>query len=941
MGLVLGKKSKYGQEFEETLQSIQSKQDRFLEQGIEPPEKKEGKGVLTRVFDLLRMGETAPAVMAVLKKESPVSAYSKTFVTPFESEKKEPAAIYSDVLEELGWHADTTPEKFIRGAVGLGLDIFLDPKTYLSLGAFGATKIATKMGIISLNKVGKKVLKKSIKQFGEESGRKMVSDMVTKNPGKYAEKMGLKFMGKEIIPRNVVNAPFRGVDSILEKIPIEGKLYKAFKAWGVNAFSPWKKLHKIPGGMGIEYHDMVNALYKGTRAQQKVAINKWIDYARRAKKEVTSIGDLGSELTGFLEKSGNLTGNKFIDELTGLMTKANKTFIQLEKKAGYTMGELDNYIRHWITKDGSKYISEMGTTNSIVKAIAEISKKSPDFAKKRGLLAAIKDINEMLAPEMTRLGLKGKFFEENAFKLMAIREVEHIKAIKTANFFKEVSERFALKPESLFPKTIAEMIGEQAVWKDGVKYVDAGTSIPILKGKFVPEQIRNHLKEFHAVMTGADEPASQFLKVYDKALSWWKMSVTGWFPAFHSRNLIGATWNNFLRGLKDPKYYKWTQDIISNPGGNTTLFGKVWNNKNLLKKMDEAGIYGQIGMMDFTRTIDDMMADITASGKLNQIKKILSKPPTWAMEQIENRVRIPLMLYRLDKGDSITEAAKVVFATHFDYMPEGLSHFEKTVMKRIIPFYTWTRNNVPFQFEMLAKQPGKFAGMDKLRRSIDGVSGTDKITEERKYMPDWLNDMFTIRLPWVKASGEPYYLQMDLPLEDLNKLSLREITSLLSPLLKYPIESIANKNIYFDSPVYNKNLPREYQTSRVVEIMKHLPEPVKKYLNIQEMEIKNFYTGEFEPSVVMDSRKLHFIRSLFFSRVFSSLSTMFDPKKNREEIISQLLLGEPLRPLDVNELKWSKLKEQDVYLRDTLYYLMRGNIIPYASEEKKKKGLVL
>ena len=112
---------------------------------------------------------------------------------------------------------------------------------------------------------------------------------------------------------------------------------------------------------------------------------------------------------------------------------------------------------------------------------------------------------------------------------------------------------------------------------------------------------------------------------------------------------------------------------------------------------------------------------------------------------------------------------------------------------------------------------------------------------------------------------------------------------------------------------------------------------MKKFLNIQEMERKNFYTGEFEPTVVMDARKLHFIRSLWFSRIFSSMSQIWSQDKSKEEVITRLLLGEPLRPLDIEEEKWRRLKEQDIYLRDTLYYLMRGHIIPYKSEEKKKK----
>lgn len=941
MGLVFGKPITSSIS-DETLRQIQGKEERLTKYGIPVSEKREKKGILRRVFEVIRAGETAPAVMAYLKGKPMTTEYLETFKRPFESAKEKPQAIYSDILEELGWRPETTTGRFLRGATGLGLDILLDPKTYLTFGAWGATKLFVKgKGVVKLSRTGTKLLRKSVTQFGDEAGRKYMASHVIRTGNKFLAKRGLKFMRAEMVPRKHFTRAFRGVDSIIEKIPLGGRMYKSFKAWESAAFHPWKNIEKLPAGTGEEYRRLVQAFYKGTRAEQKWAINRVQTLAKVAEKESRVLGwDIATQLPEYIEKGGKLSGNNFVDNLVKVFGKEHRRMIKTERIAGLQVGEIPDYLRHWITKEGRDYLSKIQDTRPVVRAITNISRRSPGFARKRGILSSIADINKELAPDMLRAGVKGNFFEPNAFKLLAIRKAEGIKAIKTLNFYDEVAERFTLQATDLEPGRLAEVLGEKVIWQDGMKYVDAGISIPALKGKFIPEAIRDHLKNVHAVISGADEPTRGFLKLYDKVLSWWKLSVTGWFPAFHSRNFIGGTWNNWLLGLKNPKWYFATKKLFTKPDDTITLFGKAWKNSDLLRKIDEVGAVGQMGMSDVTRTINDMLADVAETGKVSP-RKLWKNPPTKALEFVENRLRIPLMLYRLDKGDSFEEAAKAVFRVHFDYAPEGLSAFERNVARRLIPFYTWTRHNVPLQFEMLLRQPGKYAGLDKLRRSIESVSGSQKVYEERKYLPEWMREMFTIRLPWLKSTGEPYYLQLDLPVEDLNKLSVREITSLLSPFLKYPIERVANKYIYFDSEIYNKDVAREYQTSRTMDILKHLPSPIKKFLNIQEMKRKNFYTGEMEPIVVIDARKLHFIRSLWFSRIYSSMLGATAQDRTLEERITRLLLGEPLRPLDIKEAEWRHLKERDIYLRDTLYYLQRGGIIPYKSEETKKKaGLV-
>jgi len=74
---------------------------------------------------------------------------------------------------------------------------------------------------------------------------------------------------------------------------------------------------------------------------------------------------------------------------------------------------------------------------------------------------------------------------------------------------------------------------------------------------------------------------------------------------------------------------------------------------------------------------------------------------------IEDTMRAGHFLWRLSKGDDPLKAAKSVQKHLFDYQ-YGLTPFEKKFGRNfMLPFYAWTRFNLPLQLEMLATQPGE------------------------------------------------------------------------------------------------------------------------------------------------------------------------------------------------------------------------------------------
>ena len=71
---------------------------------------------------------------------------------------------------------------------------------------------------------------------------------------------------------------------------------------------------------------------------------------------------------------------------------------------------------------------------------------------------------------------------------------------------------------------------------------------------------------------------------------------------------------------------------------------------------------------------------------------------------------------RVSKGESFEDASKAVRKYLFDYTE--LAPFEQNVMKRILPFYTWSRKNIPLQISSLLKSPQKYARYGKAVRAF-------------------------------------------------------------------------------------------------------------------------------------------------------------------------------------------------------------------------------
>jgi len=592
-----------------------------------------------------------------------------------------------------------------------------------------------------------------------------------------------------------------------EKIPKIGKYATASKEGIEGLFKPFAALRKSK--KGEEAYEAINKFYKGKRAAMdefESAIHKQARdvYKAIGKKEYKRL----SKMSGEAVEGGFKTGNELFDNLLNTLVENQKAMAKQLVDNGQITTSMANYMHHALTPEAEALISSGTDVMGFIKPML----KGSGLGKARKYKGTVKEINKIFKKKFGH-----DLFEEDAIKAFTKSGLKSIHDLHVHDLKRTIGTQFGKQFDEKLLNTIDPTTG--------LKWVESG--IKGLEDKLIPAPIEKDINKTVEIFA-SDEATKGFLRAYDKINNFWKATVTGYFPAFHTRNGIGGVFNNFIAGLNDPRVYKHADDILKGKTGKIILKnGDELTYEAIRKLMKEHGITGQTGIFDVAENLRKGVED-------GALKRGI-KYPQQVMGWFEDHLRVPLFIDTLKKSgaknldDAALEASKKVIKYHFDYMPEGFTAFEKNVMKRIIPFYTWTRHNVPLQLEQMIMQPGKYAGVMKAQRAF----GNKPSSEEEQYLPRWLKERFT-------AKGESgYWSGFGLPMsEATEKVSapLRGFGMSLSPFIKTPIEALTGYNIFKEKRIDDDLYGKYYRNA---------PKPLKDLLQMHERKSKDgkiYYT---------------------------------------------------------------------------------------------------
>ena len=129
----------------------------------------------------------------------------------------------------------------------------------------------------------------------------------------------------------------------------------------------------------------------------------------------------------------------------------------------------------------------------------------------------------------------------------------------------------------------------------------------------------------------------------------------------------------------------------------------------------------------------------------------------------------------------------------FDY--SDLSKFERNFMKRVIPFYTWSRKNIPAQLQGLVKNPQRAEKLQIAREQFEHQGGSP---EDRDVGPMWSGTV-PIFLGKENEGVRSFFSLLNYaPIADLERIANPQeiLKQMVSPLAKEPLEQISNYDFF-------------------------------------------------------------------------------------------------------------------------------------------------
>ena len=302
------------------------------------------------------------------------------------------------------------------------------------------------------------------------------------------------------------------------------------------------------------------------------------------------------------------------------------------------------------------------------------------------------------------------------------------------------------------------------------------------------------------------EAIAGILKSLDKGIAFVKRFQI-MTPGFQSRNAIGATWQN--AALAQVKWSTWGEyERLWRASRNETLTAAEARLWKMVTRAHGRGMIGKEGRRG-TDLLREMGANIKPANKLQRLN-LFSKDFAGVYagqrvgESIEETMRGVLALDTLLSGGTLDSAVRRVNKFHFNYSSDALTPFEQG-LRRFMPFYTWSRYNLPLQIEMLGRQPQAYSRIAELRAEIESTSEPDQL------IPAYFAKLGpAIRLPFTASGGGRLYLTPDLPMRDLGRIPtagnpfsavVNEVASMVTPVVKAPLEIRMGKQFFNDIPL--------------------------------------------------------------------------------------------------------------------------------------------
>jgi hypothetical protein len=627
---------------------------------------------------------------------------------------------------------------------------------------------------------------------------------------------------------------------------------------------------------------------------------------------------------------------------TGVLSKSQseEVFEKLlaGKKAEYALGKG--------TEEGitaGKAVAK-STDPLVQKTIEETTKRSQKFAKAGG----IEDPFAVYLPGI-RKEAEEKLLKAGGTRSLKIGSQDYLKKYKDLlsndEMLKDLPNLFfkreyAIVKDNIVKNQLDDIIKE---FGKGVKEfateddaLKAGYSLVKSKGKGIGYLLEADKKFINNLVSPEFSTIDILAKAtgFDAVTSLFKRSVTGLFAPFHVRNWVSGNIQNFevlgidalnpanmATGMKMAKMIakgeKMTDQII-NIGGKQINMSKMFN-----AFKDRFGTSSRY-MSDW----ESITKGLTMEGKILSKETLKQTVKTGLLGQeaahfrvarvvgnfIETQQKATAYVTALKQGKNINEALKLAEVAGFDY--RALTQFESKIMRRIIPFYAFTRKNIELQLKTLGTEPQRINQILKLVTNI----GEPISAEERKSLPDYLQESLGIKIGDTPTGLKQYISSFGTPIEAftdlLGKNKILKAISMTNPIMKTPIEIGIGKDSFREKDLKDVYTANEYaKAPKIVKDLldiKEVTKPILKNINGELVKVGERIEYQADPI------RLLIARSLPSSRGATYLSQAFGG--DLKGLLKAIKLTTGLKPqqVDIEAQKAIKTNAEERAAEDVL-----------------------
>ena len=517
----------------------------------------------------------------------------------------------------------------------------------------------------------------------------------------------------------------------------------------------------------------------------------------------------------------------FVNEFGQIKTKGS-TKILGDRLYNMSVREANNMFKDSISKNldqlsesqrkaVEKLLSEDGIfSESITKSFSNYLENIPKLAKDSKTLDTVlvdatfgnykelKDIDKQIkkAKNAGDLSLVEKLTADKVIKLnnsnmklltnadstipRGFKQLNSDEVRSLSNKLSKMSSELGLKDMEDIAKYVRNNGGKMAVNKDILRLVEIGTDQKQAKG---------------------------LVRLYDQYLNFFKRNKV-LSPSFQINNLLGNSSNMYLAGISPTKQAELFPEALNIMNKSDDLMRKAANGIELTgkeqKMLDIWNGFINAGFGDVKTLSSAQLADMPESlqryfrgeKQFKNVKDFLVDGLPYLNNKMNETMDTMARLATFMEGSrntkfldklGVNNAAEAVRKVLFD--PTDLTDFERNVMKRAMPFYTFTKKNLAFQFNNLSRNASQYSKL---------IRGYDRLLDSATYnnsenVSSWLKDNLYIPIPSIGEDGSYKVIRGALPfgnLIDTLENPMNNFVNLSSPIFKMPYELATNINSF-------------------------------------------------------------------------------------------------------------------------------------------------